>query len=117
MAIRLSMMFARESGHLGASGLLQRSADRLQESAANALRSPEVHEVRRQLWNRGQVQRLKKATVSLKQGIDNLTMVASSLNQSCWKVLEIFGGSASVSLVAQSAHQWIASGLPLNRWT
>ena len=98
----------RDRSHLGASGLLQPSADRPQGAAADALMSPEVREVRRQLWNRGQVQRLKKATVSLKQGIDNLTMVASSLNQPCWKVLEIFGGSASVSLVAQSTRQWIA---------
>eukprot|EP00438_Fugacium_kawagutii_P036583 Skav211980 [mRNA] locus=scaffold1330:227534:232974:- [translate_table: standard] len=35
-------------------------------------------------------------------------MVASTVNRACWKVLEVFGGSASVSLVAKDTSEWIA---------
>ena len=57
---------------------------------------------------RGQTQKLKQAVKQVRTAIDRLTGVAKSQSKAPWKVLEIFGGSAALSLVARSTGQWIA---------
>ena len=57
---------------------------------------------------RGQTQKLKQAVKQVRSVIDHLVCVADSQSEAPWKVLEIFGGSAALSLVARSTGQWIA---------
>ena len=59
-------------------------------------------------WNRGQVQRLRHCLKQTKQAISHLSLVAKCSDQATWKVLEIFGGSANLSLIARSTGKWVA---------
>ena len=58
-------------------------------------------------WRRGQVQKLKHSIKQVQRAMDHLTLVAKS-SQPCWKVLEVFGGSAALSLIARETGQWVA---------
>lgn len=59
-------------------------------------------------WNRGQVQQLKRGINHVRQAMAQLALVAKHSEEPLWKVLEIFGGSANLSLVAKSTGKWIA---------
>ena len=59
-------------------------------------------------WSRGQVQLLKQGVRHVREAIAALTMVAKQDSVPHYRVLEIFGGSAALSLVARSTGQWVA---------
>ena len=104
-------VLARDGSSLGtprgrcedAAGASRPAADEVRVSQSITAPPPSQH-----AWNRGQVQRLKHSIKQAKHAITQLTLVAKCSEQSCWKVLEIFGGSANLSLIAKSTGKWIA---------
>lgn len=61
-----------------------------------------------QPWKRGQVQTLKRGIKQVRKAMSSLACVAQFQQEPCWRVLEIFGGSAALSFVARSTGRWIA---------
>ena len=86
-----------------AAGASRPAADEVRVSQSITAPPPSQH-----AWNRGQVQRLKHSIKQAKHAITQWTLVAKCSEQSCWKVLENFGGSANLSLIAKSTGKWIA---------
>lgn len=93
--------------HLGTSGGSNSRALRGEGPADDALRRADAERgstfsERLKPWSRGQTQLLKQGVKSVKTAIESLTLVAQTSVEPTWKVLEIFGGSAALSLVARS---------------
>ena len=79
------------------------SADEVRARPVETALHPSCH-----AWSRGQVQRLKHSIKQARQAIQHLSLVAKCSDHSTWKVLEIFGGSANLSLIARSTGKWLA---------
>lgn len=95
------------SGDLGASGRRDPHLVRTEGPSDDALRSNGRSEKTRP-WTRGQAQQLKQGIKAVRTAIDHLAHVAQQSPEPLWRVLEIFGGSAALSLVARSTGHWVA---------
>ena len=104
---------SRSGIHLGASGNSKSHIGRAQGTAADALNYEQSSEravfvSKVKPWSRGQVQQLKQAAKKVQEVVHSLSLVARNSNEPTWKVLEIFGGSAALSLMAKSTGKWVA---------
>ena len=100
-------------GHLGAFGRRCEDLERPSGSAAAEVRGEAVanggSEPRRATpWKRSQVQVLKRGAKCCSSVLQHLAFVAHKSTDHTWRVLEIFGGSAALSLIARSTGKWCA---------
>ena len=102
---------SRSGCAVGASGRRNQAAAGTSRTAADEVSGPTIIPPARpthHAWNRGQCQRLKQCCKQVKQAISHLSLVAKRSDHATWKVLEIFGGSANLSLIARSTGKWVA---------